>query len=561
MTPETVSFASSETYVAKAGLSLQTTLLKSLEYLQSREGDGALKRIQRGIERECLRITPDGRLAPTTHPIELGKSLTHPHITTDYAEMLLEFITPVATDIRVTLDQLTDIHSYTYRYMGDELMWPLSMPCFIGDEHDIHIARYGDSHSGRMKNLYRKGLTYRYGGGMQIIAGVHFNFSVPQAMWQALAEFDGVELNADYISERYFGLIRNYKRVCWVIPYLFGASPAICKSFLDHADSTLELKSLGKGTVYREFGTSLRMSDLGYTNKEQADLQITYNSLSDYVTRLRRAITTPSQRFAKIGVKEQTAEGETDYRQLNSNILQIENEFYSPIRPKRVAKNGETPTQALERGGVEYIEVRALDVNPFSAVGISADQIRMLDLLLLRCLLDDSPQLDWDAQQATEKNFNKVVLDGRNPRLTLDDNGYDRPISDWLEDIFADLQALARFMDGKSGEAYAETVAEHYKMVLNPELTLSGQLLAIMRDENLDNSHLGMRLARSYREQLKQPLRYFSEADFAQWTQASIAEQEAREQHDHGSSFDDFLDAYFRKAKCTAADCEKVSST
>lgn len=535
---------------------MQTTLLKSLEHLQSVKDQQGLKRIQRGIERECLRITPEGRLAATTHPIDLGKTLTHPHITTDYAEMLLEFITPVAADIQVTLDQLTDIHSYTYRYMGDELMWPLSMPCFVGDEHDIHIARYGNSHSGRMKNLYRRGLTYRYGGGMQIIAGVHFNFSVPQAMWQALAAQDNVDLSAEYISQRYFGLIRNYKRVCWVIPYLFGASPAICQSFLKHADSTIDLKSLGKGTVYREYGTSLRMSDLGYTNKEQADLQITYNSLADYVTRLRRAITTSSQRFAKIGVKEQNAQGETEYRQLNSNILQIENEFYSPIRPKRVAQNGETPTQALERGGVEYIEVRALDVNPFSPVGISADQIRMLDLLLLHCLLTDSPELDWDAQQITEKNFNKVVLDGRNPRLTLDDNGFDRPISDWLEEIFADLQRIARFMDSDSVQAYSETVAEHYQMVLNPELTLSGRMLALMREENLDNSHLGMRLARAYRKELEQPLKQFSEADFAAWTKASIAEQEEREQHDQGSSFDTFLDEYFAKAKCTAAECQ-----
>ncbi|RUO60644.1 glutamate--cysteine ligase [Pseudidiomarina insulisalsae] len=536
--------------------------MKSLAHFQSTTEQSAaeqaaIRKLQRGIERECLRITSEGRLAATTHPIGLGKTLTHPHITTDYAEMLLEFITPVASDIQVTLDQLTDIHSYTYRFMGDELMWPLSMPCFVGDPEDIHIARYGASHSGRMKNLYRRGLTHRYGGGMQIIAGVHYNFSVPAAMWEALAAEEGVQLDPGYISRRYFGLIRNYKRVCWVIPYLFGASPAVCQSFLDHADGQIDLKPLGKGTLYREYGTSLRMSDLGYTNKEQADLQITYNSLSDYVGRLRRAITTPSQRFARIGVKETNAQGETEYRQLNANILQIENEFYSPIRPKRVATSGETPTQALERGGVEYIEVRALDVNPFSPVGISEGQIRMLDLLLLYCLLSDSPELDWDAQQMTERNFNKVVLDGRNPRLTLNDNGYERPISDWLEELFADLQALARFMDGGSGDDYRQSVAEHYKMVLNPELTLSGQMLALMREEHLDNSHLGMQLAKRYREELQQPLRYFTEQQFEQWTQASIDEQTAREEKDAGTSFDHFLEDYFVKAKCTAAECEK----
>ncbi|WP_323125558.1 glutamate--cysteine ligase [Pseudidiomarina terrestris] len=534
---------------------MQTTLLNTLKHLKSQSNQADLRRFQRGIERECLRITPAGKLAATTHPIELGKTLTHPHITTDYAEMLLEFITPVATDIQVTLDQLTDIHSYTYRYMGEELMWPLSMPCFVGDATDIHIARYGDSHSGHMKNLYRQGLTYRYGGGMQIIAGVHFNFSIPQAMWEALAAQDGETLTADYISARYFGLIRNYKRLCWMIPYLFGASPAICQSFLEHTDGAMELKKLGKGTVYREFGTALRMSDLGYTNKEQADLQITYNSLNDYVTRLRRAITTPSQRFAKIGVKEVNADGTPDYRQLNANILQIENEFYSPIRPKRVTLNGETPTQALERGGVEYIEVRALDVNPFSPIGITEGQIRMLDMLLLHCLLSDSPELNWDEQQATERNFNKVVLDGRDPRLSLNDRGYDRAIADWLEEIFADLQSIAKFLDGEQGQSYQETVAEHYQMVLNPELTLSGQMLRILRDEDLDNSYFGLRLARQYRQELQQPLRYFSEDEFSSWRDASIAEQQAREDADSGTSFDDYLKTYFEKARCTAAEC------
>ncbi|WP_051986629.1 glutamate--cysteine ligase [Pseudidiomarina atlantica] len=527
---------------------MQTSLLKTLDVLASRQDANAVRLLQRGIERECLRITETGHLAATPHPAELGKTLTHPHITTDYAEMLLEFITPVATDIQVTLDQLSDIHSYTYRYMGDELMWPLSMPCVVGDASDIQIAQYGDSHSGRMKTLYREGLTRRYGGAMQIIAGVHYNFSVPDAMWQALAANQQRQVDAEFVSEQYFGMIRNYKRVCWIIPYLFGASPALCQSFLKHTDTDIELKPLGKGTVYREYGTSLRMSDLGYTNKEQADLRITYNSLYDYVQRLRRAITTPSQRFSAIGVKTEQADGSIDYQQLNANILQIENEFYSPIRPKRVAKNGETPTQALERGGVEYIEVRALDVNPFSPVGITAEQIRMLDLVLLYCLLTESPELDWDQQLVTERNFTKVVLDGRNPRLTLDDNGYDRPIADWLEAIFADLQQIAKFLDGDVGNAYQQTVSEHYPMVLNPELTLSGQLLRILRDENMDNSHLGMRLAKAYRTELSQPLRYFSEADFAAWRDASIAEQQQREQQDAKTSFAAYLDAYFAKA-------------
>ncbi|OZB03547.1 MAG: glutamate--cysteine ligase, partial [Idiomarina sp. 34-48-12] len=400
---------------------MQSQFAELLATLAKPEHVQALRGIQRGVERETLRITEQGKLANTPHPKALGSALKHPLITTDYAETLMEFITPVASDIAVTLEQLSDVHKVTYQELGDELLWPLSMPCFVGSAEDIVIAQYGSSHTGKMKTLYRKGLTYRYGGGMQIIAGVHFNFSLSDELLALLAQHENKPFNQDFVSAKYFHLIRNYKRVCWMIPYLFGASPAICKSFLQHTEDNIEFSSMGKGTVYRPYGTSLRMSDLGYTNKEQADLKITYNTLEEYVSGLRRAITKESTRFSKIGVK---VDGE--YRQLNNNILQIENEFYSVIRPKRVARSGETPTQALERGGVEYIEVRALDVNPFSPVGITEEQIRFLDLLLMYCAISPSKQMSWDEQVIADKNFNRVVMDGRNPRLTLNDNNYER---------------------------------------------------------------------------------------------------------------------------------------
>nr|WP_092854242.1 glutamate--cysteine ligase [Pseudidiomarina maritima] len=536
----------------KAGKILQSQFAELLATLAKSEHVNALRGIQRGVERETLRITEQGKLAATPHPKGLGAALKHPLITTDYAETLMEFITPVASDINVTLEQLADIHKVTYQELGDELLWPLSMPCFVGSADDIVIAQYGKSNTGRMKTLYRKGLTYRYGGGMQIIAGVHFNFSLSDELLALLAEHENKTFNQDFISTKYFHLIRNYKRVCWIIPYLFGASPAICKSFLQHTEDNIEFSSMGKGTVYRPYGTSLRMSDLGYTNKEQADLKITYNTLEEYVGGLRRAITKESTRFSKIGVK---VDGE--YRQLNNNILQIENEFYSAIRPKRVARSGETPTQALERGGVEYIEVRALDVNPFSPVGITAEQIRFLDLLLIYCAISPSKEMSWDEQVIADKNFNRVVMDGRNPRLTLNDNNYERPISDWLEDIFADLQQIAKVMDGANHSSdYSNTVAQQYRCVLNPELTLSGQFLSHLLENQIDNSEFGMTLARQYKQQLTgKPLAYFSEAEFERLRDASLTAQADLEAQDANSSFDDFLQEYFRRAACQSPDC------
>lgn len=530
---------------------MQLAFQHALQQLAQPANKNALTQLSRGIEREGLRITSEGHLAQTGHPEALGSTLTHPYITTDYAENLLEFITPVAQSIEQTLAQLTDIHRYTYQHLGDELLWPLSMPCVVGAAKDIQIARYGSSHSGLMKTLYRRGLTYRYGGAMQIIAGVHYNFSLPAPLWQSLASLQQQQADTTFISAGYLGLIRNYKRVCWLIPYLFGASPALCQSFLKHTDGAIELEKHATGTMYRPFGTSLRMSDLGYTNKEQADLNISYNSINEYVAGLRSAISTPSKQFASIGVK---VAGE--YRQLNSNILQIENEFYSTIRPKRVTNDGETPTQALERGGIEYIEVRALDVNPFSAIGITAEQIRLLDMVLLYCVLQPSPDMSKAEQQQTERNFNRVVLDGRNPRLTLVQGDYERPLADWLEELFADFQAIAQVLDDAyGGQDYQQVIAEQYRAVLNPELTLSGQLMRILTEQNIDNGRLGMQLARQYREQLQQPMSYYSTEQFVQWAKQSWQQQQQRELHDQASSFDDYLDEYFRTASCASPEC------
>ncbi len=161
-----------------------------------------------------------------------------------------------------------------------------------------------------------------------------------------------------------------------------------------------KFQTLGKGSLYLPYATSLRMSDLGYTNSAQSSLNISYNNLPDYIQGLRQAISTPSAEYASIGIK---VDGE--YQQLNSNILQIENEFYSTIRPKRTTQSGERPTCALKRRGVEYIEVRALDVNPFSAVGINAEQMRFLDLFLIYCLLEQSPDLSAEEQTVTRAKF------------------------------------------------------------------------------------------------------------------------------------------------------------
>lgn len=372
------------------------------QYIDSFNDDehiSSLTGIGRGIEREGLRVLSEGKLSSHAHYHNLGSALTHPNITTDYAECLLEFITPVSHSPEEAIAQLRDTQKYTLSQIDGELIWPMSMPCFVEDDEKIELAQYGQSNIGTMKTVYRQGLKNRYGSMMQVIAGIHFNFSFSDDFWKTLKTLDkNNDEYQDYVSSKYFSLLRNYKRFCWLIPYLYGSSPAICPSFLQNKKTNLPFKKSKGGYLYLEHATSLRMSDLGYTNSEQSSLHICYNDLDGYLDGVREAINLQSASFEQIGIK---VDGQ--YRQLNSNVLQIENELYAPVRPKQVANSGEKPSEALQQRGVEYIEIRALDINPFSDTGINLQQIYFLDIFLTYCALVESPLLECSDQNVYEK--------------------------------------------------------------------------------------------------------------------------------------------------------------
>lgn len=544
------------------GMHLSQFLLDRIAAVQAADWNQHITGIRRGIERETLRIKPDGSLSQQDHPPALGSALTHPLITTDFSEALLEFITPAQSDIATTIRQLTDIHRFAVRQLGDERLGSGSMPCFIRHQDEIRLAYYGKSHVGRMKTVYRQGLKNRYGSMMQAISGVHFNFSIPTEFWQGYQQLLGDQQPLqDFISAQYLGLIRNYKRYVWLIVYLFGASPAMCSSFLQGRSSPYPFQPLGKGSLYLPYATSLRMSDLGYTNSAQSALNVSYNNLTDYVAGLQQAISTPSAEYADIGVK---VDGE--YRQLNANILQIENEFYSTIRPKRTTRSGERPTCALAKRGIEYIEVRALDVNPFSNIGISAEQMRFLDIFLLYCLLEQSPLMSAAEQSQVDQNLRKVVTDGRRLNLELWQDGQPRLMQDWAEQLFADLMPLARWLDQAHAPAsatavdalqptaYQDVMKQFYLSLLDPAQTFSGKVLNQLLAAQHDNSSVSLQLSEQYRQQLlTSDYQYYSEAEFQQWATESVAAQQQIEAADSGS-FDDYLTQYFAENALT--DCQ-----
>lgn len=530
---------------------MSSSISQRLAALQQAEQQHSIRGIKRGIERETLRVNQDGSLALTPHPVALGSALTHPWITTDFSESLLEFITPASADLELTLAQLADIHRFTLKKLQQERLWPASMPCYITDQHQIPLAQYGTSNVGKMKTLYRQGLKNRYGSMMQAISGVHFNFSLPQSFWQAYQPLLGDNGSLqDFVSEQYLALIRNYKRYAWLIVYLFGASPAMCQSFLEGRQSRYAFQKLGKGTLYLPYATSLRMSDLGYTNSAQSSLNITYNSLPEYIAGLHAAVTQPSSEYQSIGVK---VDGE--FQQLNSNVLQIENEFYSTIRPKRTTELGERPTCALAKRGVEYIEVRALDVNPFSSVGITAEQMRFLDIFLVYCLLEQSPALSASEQQVTEQNLKKVVTDGRRNNLELIQDGQPRLMQDWAEQLFADMMPIAKWLDEVyQSERYQAAMRQYYLSLLDPAQTPSGKILNHLISSRQDNGHYMRELAETYRAQLlAESYQVFTEEDFVNAASISLTKQQQIEAADT-LSFEQYLAEYFAEVPaCTEA--------
>lgn len=514
-----------------------------LQALAAPETQQLLRQINRGIEKESLRITPEGRLAQTPHPEALGSALTHPSITTDYSEALLEFITPVDTSIEHTLAMLDDVHRYVYGQLGDELLWCASMPCVVAGDDSIPVARYGNSNVARMKTIYRYGLGHRYGRAMQAIAGIHYNFSMPAAYWEQEWQLAGApgELK-DWITERYLGLIRNFHRYSWLLIYLFGASPAVCSSFLRDRDTHgLDAFDPEGRTLYLPHGTALRMGDLGYNSAAQNGLRVCYNSLDNYVDALRGAIMQPHpdyQRFPS-GLNG-------DYQQLNDSLLQIENEFYSTIRPKRVAYSGETPLHALRRGGIEYVEVRCIDVCPFNPIGIDAEQVRFLDAFLLFCLLGESPPCD-DAEQARlQHNLTAVVNRGREPGLCLQTAGGEQPLGALASDLLAGIDRVASLLDGAHDSSdYRAAVASQSRKVEDPELTPSARVLREMREGDLPYFRLALDYSRRWAEHFRaEPLDADTQARFERETRESLSAQRDIEAAD-SISFEQYLEQFY----------------
>ncbi len=493
-----------------------------------------------GLEKESLRQQPDGHIAQTPHPQALGSALTHPYITTDYSEALLEFITPPLQGVRKSLEFLDQLHRFTYSRLDDELIWATSMPCIVEGEHKIPIARYGSSPEGLMKHIYRRGLGYRYGHAMQVIAGVHFNYSFADDFWPQLQELwqDRSELQ-DFISTSYFRLLRNLHRYGWVLYYLFGASPAACKSFF--GDYRPKLSEYNETTWYEPFATTLRMSDVGYTNRNIPGMEVSYDSLEAYIATLRRAVETPHPEYQRIGV---CVNGE--YRQLNANILQIENEYYSAMRAKQLPQNGEKPIHALQRRGVAYVELRSLDVNPFEPVGVGEAQARFLSAFMAYCLLQDSPPLGNEEQSAIRFNLSQTAIRGRDPALRLNRNGKEESPRDWGMEICEQMTGITTLLDqARETPKHTEALTEQQEAFRDPDRTPSARILAAMDQDEGSFFHFARHRSESYQDYFQsRPLPSERETELEQLSKESLRQQKEMEARP-APDFKEYLANYF----------------
>ncbi len=521
---------------------MTTPFEKTLAALSGSGGSPApLAGGRKGVEKESLRVDRSGYLSQRPHPAALGSPLTNRYITTDFSEALLEFVTPAYEYTWEALRTLCDIHQFTYARLEDELLWPASMPCRLPEDDRIPLARYGTSNIGRMKTIYRRGLGYRYGRHMQTIAGVHFNYSLPLDFWPAYQEIagDGADA-ADFRSRQYMGLVRNFRRYGWILLYLFGASPALCKSFA--AGEALQLSSLDSESWYAPWGTSLRMSDLGYNNQNQARINIGLNSVADYIHDLSAATRMPEPDYERIGVK---VDGR--YRQLSANLLQIENEYYSTIRPKRTIRSGERATAALERGGVEYVEIRSLDINVFDPCGINQNTMRFIEAFLIYCLLESSPPMGRDELSESNANQLAVARSGRDPDLNLKRDGQATSLPDWAAAIVSNVRDVAEVIDGdENAESYVAAVDAMRELVRDPDATPSARMLAELRQTGSSFFDFTLSAAESHRD-------YFASITPLADERRDALEREAQESLDRQREveaadevgFDEFLAHYF----------------
>ncbi|WP_239253723.1 bifunctional glutamate--cysteine ligase GshA/glutathione synthetase GshB [Listeria ilorinensis] len=409
-----------------------------------------------GLEKENLRVTPDGKLALTPHPAAFGAKEDNPYIKTDFSESQVEMITPVCNSIDEVFDFVKNLQDIVSLELSDgELLWPNSNPALLPKEEEIPIAVYRTpDHPNR---LYREHLAREYGKKIQLLSGIHYNFSFSEKLLTGLYEEYHMEQEtmADFRNRMYVKTAKYFMKNRWLLVYLTGAGSIYPTGYT----TTPAEKTLADGVTWMENGTSLRNSSYGYKNK--TPLHIDYNSFDSYIQTIGEHIT----------------EGK-----INSM-----REFYNPIRLKN--SHTDQSLDSLAKNGVEYLEIRSLDLNPLEPNGISKETLRFVHLLLITGLLSADTELCHNSQTISDRNEEQIALYGLSQPSIIECDGSEKS---FVEAAFAELDKMQQLVEtfAHDRELLLKTIHEQRTRILDPQKTIAWQMLERVKQMGYLNYHL-----------------------------------------------------------------------
>lgn len=414
-----------------------------------------------GLERETLRVDGEGKLALTKHPEVFECKISHPYITTDFSESQIELITPILNTLEELYSFVNSLYDITILELKDEYLWPQSMPCSIPEDNLIPIADYGKCKSGEVASDYRKKLLKKYGGKKQLISGIHYNFSFNEELIKDLYKKMGNgETYRDFRDSIYLKVVRNYLRYRWLLIYLLGGTTTMHETFGEKC--VIELDKISKDGFSNIGAVSYRNSECGYKNP--IDLYPNYNSVKEYV--------------------------ESVYKFIDDKLIDNHKELYTQIRLK--ANDNDRFLESLLEDGINYIEMRSIDINPFSKAGISLEDLNFINLLTIYFLIkDESAYEKW--QEEAQNNQNIISMYGQMD-VVLYRDGETITKKEWALDILNEMKV----MNDKLSLGKEDIINSMIEKIMNPELTYAYRISEMVKEEGFLESHL--RLAKEYKE-------------------------------------------------------------
>ncbi|WP_296798693.1 glutamate--cysteine ligase [uncultured Methanobrevibacter sp.] len=409
-----------------------------------------------GIEWESLRAKGEGELSLTPHPEIFGDKFTNPLITTDFSESQIEIITPTLNTIDEAFDTFSILADLVNSSLPeDEYLWFQSIPCILPYWDQIPIAQYPEE--GKSSQKYREDLAKKYGVKKQMISGVHFNFSFSDNFLKKIYELVDIDLTfKEFKNQIYLRITRNYLRHCWLIIYLTGCSIGSHKTFSNDCIHLMDAKD-NYGSYYSTKGPSFRNASCGYKNLK--DLYPSYNTVEEFTRDVRTFI--------------------------DNGDLSEAKELYTQIRLK--PKDPQDLLNSLEKDGIEYIEIRTLDINPFYQCGLVRHDMKFLHLFLIYSLIkDESDYADWQKEAKINEENTAELAYTKSMRLIRD--GEETTLKEWASEIINEMYGMCEVL----GFDEFNTLKLMHDRVSNPNLTYGKRILKLIKENGYINTHIAL---------------------------------------------------------------------